>query len=394
MSIRTHRRVAAAAVVALAGLALTMPAANAAPREPDVLQAQVNAIRDTGSVAVVAEVTDQRGHRYATAGQADTATGTPAQPYDRFRVGSTTKTFVATVALQLIGEGRLSLEDTVEHWLPGVVSGNGNDGGKITVRELLQHTSGLQDYSDDLPLQASAAGFLANRLRTYTAAQLVAIAMRHAPSRAPGATWSYSNTNYVLAGMIINKVTGHDWRQEVNRRVIQPLDLRNTSTPGADPHIDGPHLNGYSSFGAGPVIDTTVFNPSAADSAGEIVSTTADLTTFYSALVAGRLLGHAELAEMESTMPATEFDPFWPGVRYGLGLMWVPLTCGGGYYSHGGDVPGYSTRDGVTPDGQRAAVAAVTGDLSTQDLRTQRALNSLVDQELCSANASHGTATR
>jgi D-alanyl-D-alanine carboxypeptidase len=383
MHIRGPRKtITATLVLALAGLAFT-PTADASAAGPDSLQSQVNAIEATGDVGVVAEATGAGGRRFATAGLADTATGTPAEPYDSFRIGSATKTFVATVVLQLVGEGRLSLDDTVAHWLPGVVSGNGNDGSRITVRELLQHTSGLYDYTDDFPELTSTANFLADRYTTYTPAQLVAIAMRHAPYFAPGTGWEYSNTDYILLGMIIDRVTGHSWQDEVDTRVIEPLGLRHTVLPGTSPTIPGPHLDGYSDFGSGPAIDVTALNPSAADAAGEMISTTADLTTFYTALMRGRLLPPAQLAEMETTVPAPGLTAILPGIRYGLGLMWIPLSCGGGYFGHGGDIPGYSTRDGVTPDGRRVAVVERTGDGDAPALGSEHAMDTLIDQELC-----------
>ncbi|MFF7632956.1 serine hydrolase domain-containing protein [Kitasatospora sp. NPDC008050] len=364
-------------VAAMAALACA-PAAGAVAAEPGSLQGEVNAIKGTGSVGVVAESTGPRGHRFATAGQADSSTGAPAERYDAFRIASATKSFTATVLLQLAGEGRLSLDDSVEHWLPGVVSGNGNDGSRITIRQLLQHTSGIYDYTADLPVFASTAGFLADRFASYTPAQLVAVAMRHAPYFAPGAGWKYSNTNYILAGMIIDRVTGHTWQDEVTTRIIQPLGLRHTRVPGTDPFISGAHLHGYSNFGSGPTVDVTALNPTVGDAAAEIVSTTADLTTFYTALMRGRLLAPAQLAQMETTVPA----PIWPNARYGLGLWWVPLSCGGGYFGHSGGAPGYNTLAGATPDGRRAAVVASTGD---GDADSQSALDTLLDQQLCQA---------
>jgi D-alanyl-D-alanine carboxypeptidase len=350
----------------------------------DALQAQVGAVLRTGAVGVLAEVTGPRGSVYATAGVADTANRAPVRGDDEFRVGSATKTFVATVVLQLVAEHRLSLDDTVAHWLPGVVSGNGNDGGRITIRELLQHTSGLYNYADDFPELASTAAFEAGRYTTYTPEQLVAIAMRHKPDFAPGTSWEYSDTNYVLVGMVIEKVTGHTWQQEVSKRIIQPLGLDHTIAPDTDPSIPGPHLHGYSSFGSGPAIDVTSANMTYASSSGAMISTASDLNRFHQALLGGRLLPAAELAEMETTVPAHEFDSLWPGARYGLGLIWLPLSCGGGIYSHGGDVPGYTTLDGTTPDGRHAAVVEATGDGGTASLATQHAMVALIDQQLCS----------
>ncbi|MFJ2259589.1 serine hydrolase domain-containing protein [Streptomyces sp. NPDC087844] len=388
----TSRVVAVTLATVLAGVGLTLPAAGATgatvtpahgTSHSKALQAGVDAIMETGTVGVVARSTDPRGARYATGGVADQATQAAVRPGDKFRIASAGKTFVATVILQLVGEGRLSLDDTVEHWLPGAVSGHGNDGGAITVRQLLQHTSGLFDYTADFPEFASKAGYQADRYRTWTPEQLVAVAMRYAPEFAPGEGWSYSNTNYIVAGMIIQKVTGHTWNEEVTRRLIRPLGLRDTLAPTTDSRIPGRHLRGYSSFEeAGPAIDITELNVSAGGAAGAMISTTADLSRFYQALLGGRLLRPAELTAMKTTVPAPELEPGWPGVRYGLGLMKVPLSCGGAYYSHGGNLPGYTTRNGISGDGRRTVVLNSTGDGSS-DSSTQRAQNALIDDELC-----------
>ncbi|MFJ3420866.1 serine hydrolase domain-containing protein [Streptomyces sp. NPDC086082] len=380
------RHLTAVAALAAVGLGLATPMASATEsRHRSTLQQSVDAIEKTGTVAVVAQSTGPGGRRYATTGVSDTATGRAARVTDKFRIASSTKAFVSTVMLQLVGEGRVSLDDTVEHWLPGVVDGNGNDGNAITVRQLLNHTSGLFNYTADFPAITTAAGFEADRYTTWTPQQLVGIAMRHAPDFAPGTQWEYSNTNYILAGMIVQKATGHTWQQEVTRRIIRPLSLRDTSAPDTSARISGQHLHGYSDFGeGGPVIDVTDFNPSAAGSAGAMISTTGDLTRFFSALLGGKLLRPAQLAEMKTTVRAASLDPVWPGARYGLGLMEIPLTCGGVYYSHAGDLSGYTTRDGVSADGRHAVVLEATGD-GASDLSTEVAQNALIDTELCGA---------
>lgn len=381
------KRTATALVAAIAASVLTIPAASATAESPhpaqDSLRDRVGAVMETGTVGAVARSTGPRGQRSAAAGVIDKATGEAARPGDRFRIASASKTFVATVVLQLAGEGRLSLDDTVEDWLPGVVSGNGNDGSRITVRQLLQHTSGLHNYTADLPLLASVEGYEAGRYTTWTDEQLVAIAMKHKPDFAPGTKWAYSNTGYILAGMIIKKATGHTWQQEVTRRIIKPLHLSHTLAPSTGTGIPGRHLHGYSNFGgSGATIDVTEFNPSAGGAAGAMISTTADLTRFYQALLGGHLLRPAEMKAMKTTVRAPEFDDVWPGASYGLGLMRIPLSCGGSYYSHGGDLPGYTTRDGVTADGRRVVVLATTGD-GAADMSTEHARNNLIDGELC-----------
>lgn len=349
----------------------------------------MNAVRATGVVGVLGEVDTGPGHLLARSGVADLTTRDPVPWGGHFRIGSVTKTFTATVVLQLVGEGKLSLDDTVDKWLPGTVRGNGNDGRKITIRQLLQHTSGLHNYLTK-PADSPQA-WRRERLRTWRPEQLVALAMRHRPNFAPGTSWSYSNTNYILAGMIIHKVTGHTWQQEVRQRILAPLGLRHTSAPGESPYVADPHARAHQRFRpGGPLVDVTVQNQTLGDAAGAMISTTADLNRFFRALVGGRLLAPAQLADMRKTVPAKELESMGvPGARYGLGLLFRPLSCGGGYWSHGGDDNGYRTRLGVTPDARRSVAVSVTSrspaDLSAEQ-STDRALATLVDHALCATD--------
>lgn len=346
------------------------------------LRRDVTAIRDTGVVGVLAETDD--GKLIARSGRARLSSAEPVPYGSDFRIGSLTKTFVATVILQLAAKGRLSLGDTVASWLPRLVHGNGNDGRKITIRELLQNTSGIYDYTDDLPLLASARGYLENRFRSVTPRQLVAIAMRHEPLFKPGTSWAYSNTNYVLLGMIIQKVTGRGWAQEVRDRIIVPLGLRHTIVP-LSWFLPLPHPDGYQQFTPGaPLTDTTAVNAAWAGPAGGMVSTLGDLDRFLRALVTGRLLPAAELAQMEQTVPAPGFAPGVARARYGLGLAWIPLSCGGGYWAHPGDILGYSVWDGVTLDGRRAAVVMASTERAGRPAISQHVAEAqLVDRALC-----------
>src|SRR5262249_4030851 len=141
-----------------------------------------------------------------TSGVANLDSREPVNGNGFFRIGSNTKTFVSVVVLQLVAEHRLSLDDTVGHWLPGVVLGNGNDGNQITVGELLQHTSGLHNYTDDLQAQiTSPEAYRQLEFHQFSRQDLLNIALAHPPDSAPGAAWNYSNTNYILLGMIIEK---------------------------------------------------------------------------------------------------------------------------------------------------------------------------------------------
>lgn len=294
-------------------------------------------------------------------GRADLRTGRPMRGDERFRIGSTTKTFTATVLLQLVAEHRVDLDASVDHYLPGLIDGNGYDGREITVRQLLQHTSGLPDHTDALDWDHPQTW----QSHDFTDRELVAIALRQPH---PQQTWSYSTTNYIVLGMIVQRVTGRSLASEVERRIITPLRLKDTYWPAASRTIEGPHPRGYEHLPeeGGPVLaDVTDFNMTAAGAGGALVSTLFDENRFFSALLGGRLLPAAQLAQMRTTV-AVDPDRIWPGARYGLGLISTPLDCGGRYWGHGGTTPGFETNGGVGPDGRRVQLVL------NQTIDTQR----------------------
>ncbi|MEU4804923.1 serine hydrolase domain-containing protein [Actinosynnema sp. NPDC023587] len=315
-----------------------------------------------GAPGVLVELVTPRGGVKVRSGRGDLRTQAPVPWNAKFRIGSFTKTFLAATLLQLVGEGRLSLEDSVDRWLPGLVSGNGNDGRAITVRQLLQHTSGLPEYVAGMPDLFDEKGFRHARFTTLEPEDAVRLALRSAPDFPPGTGWNYSNTNFMLAGMILEKVTGRTWQHEVTARIVRPLGLHHTSTPGTSPFIPHPHARGYDRFpeegpggevGYRPVVDVTVMNPSWGGPAGAMISTTEDGNEFLRALMDGRVLRPAQLAEMKRTVPTTEGR-----AEYGLGLIKTPTACGSAY-SHGGTIHGFRTRNGVTEDGRRSVVVSV-----------------------------------
>ncbi|MBT2206530.1 serine hydrolase [Actinomadura sp. NEAU-AAG7] len=387
---------AGALLAALAPAAASAAAPSAAAPSTGDLQRDADAIHATGATGVLAEVRTDRDSRTARAGVADLKTRQPV-PWDSYyRIGSDTKTFTSTVALQLVGEGRLKLTDTVEKWLPGVVTGHGNDGRRITVKNLLRQTSGLNDYvavelGDGSGLTPEK--FRENRFRPSSPRDQVATAMTVAPQWVPDAAdpaeetrWGYSNTNYVLAGMIIEKATGHPWAQEVHDRIIEPLGLRHTMTPAGSSYVPQPSATAYTRFpGRTDLTDTSVSMGAGAD--GGIISTTRDHGTFLRALMGGRLLKPEQLAQMKQTVAVTDWVPA-PGVRYGLGIAWRPAgRCGGGIWFHGGTSFGVVSESGVTPDGRRAANVAVStfrlgGD--GQDAQDKASMR-LVEDALCPA---------
>ncbi|MCC2279887.1 beta-lactamase family protein [Streptomyces sp. ET3-23] len=386
---RALRRAATACAAALLAVLVPAPAeAGAAARgRTGVLQQDADALHDTGVTGVSARLRTPRGVGTARSGAGDLRTGRPVPQGEYLRIGSTTKTFVATVLLQLAGEGRLSLDDTVERWLPGAVRGQGNDGRRITVRQLLQHTSGLPDYTGDVVPDLSPAGYRRNRSTTYTSEQRVAFAMRHRPLFAPGTEWKYSNTNYILAGMVIKAVTGRSWETEVRSRILEPLRLAHTVLPGDDPRLPEPHARDYQQFTpGGPLTDTTIaYLPFDGDADGAVISTAEDVNTFFTALLRGRLLAPAQLADMQRTVAVPDGRDGPPGSRYGLGLEWTPLSCGGGYWGHSGSGFGYLVWPGVTADGRSAVTVAAHSRPGDEDtaVRQLRAMTGMVDHALC-----------
>ncbi|MFF4879404.1 serine hydrolase domain-containing protein [Micromonospora sp. NPDC000668] len=348
-------------------------AGSAAPPAPDhrstatVLQHGLDDLHRLGVSGTQSQVRDGNRVTVARSGVADLDTGTPMPVNGYFRIGSTTKTFVSVVLLQLVGEDRIGLDDPIERWLPGVVNGNGNDGRQVTVRQVLQQTSGLYDPAAGLAALQSADEFLAHRFDHYTESQLVADAMRHPPLFPAGTHWSYSNTNYLLAGMLIKRVSGHLWYTEVRSRILMPLHLTHTFYPGDRPTLPQPHAEGYRQFApGGPLVDTTVFNPTVTASAGGLVSTTTDLARFWQAMARGQLLRPRQMAELHQTVLADEFRVIRPGIRYGLGIMWIPNRCGGSW-AHVGSMPGMSTLAAVAPDGHRSTVVYVATELADPD---------------------------
>ncbi|MEW1719289.1 serine hydrolase domain-containing protein [Streptomyces sp. NPDC093109] len=360
----------ALAAVAVAGTAFTAPAAVAAPAPGgtgpghSATRKALDALVEEGVPGVAAQVKDDRGVWKGASGVGDRTTNAPRRAEDRYRVGSTTKTFVATVLLQLEAEGRLDLDDTVDRHLPGLVRGNGNDGRKITLRQLLNHTSGIYNYTTDPGVLAKITGdgFLQHRYDTWKPRQLVAAAMTHAPDFAPGKGWNYSNTNFILAGMVIEKTTGRPYGTEVERRIIRPLGLRATTVPVTDPTVPGPASRAYSTLGlepSAPVHDATEQNPSWAGAAGAIISDSADLNRFYRALLKGELLPRKQLKEMTTTVPTPEVGPSF---GYGLGLYRQTLSCGTEVWGHNGGIHGSLSTAVTTRDGRHSLAMNLNGD--------------------------------
>ncbi|WP_299954286.1 serine hydrolase [uncultured Modestobacter sp.] len=373
--------VAAAAVTTVGTTGLLSPDAAEAgggPRPAHAVQDELDAlVAEDGFPAALAAVRGADGRVHdLTAGVGDLATGEPVPVDGEVRIASNTKTFVATVVLQLVEEGLVDLDAPIESYLPGLVRGEGIDPNAITVRHLLQHTSGLPEYADVV-----VADYLAVQHRYVEPHQLLDIALARPANFAPGTDWAYSNTNYVLAGLLVQEVTGRPVGEEITTRVIEPLGLEDTYWPHeGEQELRGDHPHGYYASAPGAeYVDVDVQDPAFGWAAGQLVATPSDLLEFFTALVDGELLSPEMLAEMQTTVPAPTSS--LNGIEsYGLGLQTFTLTCGGTAWTHGGDIPGYETRGAVTEDG-RGAMVAVTA-LPTEDEAAAN-VEATVDAAIC-----------
>ncbi|GAA0626633.1 serine hydrolase domain-containing protein [Kribbella sandramycini] len=377
----SHRRIALTltAVAALVGTTAVSSAAVETSQPNNAVQRSLNALVDGPSFpGAIATVRDRRGHvRTYTAGVGDLATKAPVPKASRVRIGSNTKTFTSVVVLQLAGEGKVGLDSPVEKYLPGMVRGDGIDGRKITVRQLLQHTSGIPDYDEML-----VDGYPAMQHVYWEPREMVDVALGKKALFPPGKGWEYSNTNYILAGLLIQKVTGRPIAEEITKRVIEPAGLRDTYWPAVgDQRILGPHPQGYFRTTTNPApINVTEMEPSLGWAAGQMIASPGDLNRFFTAVITGKLLKPAQLQQLLSTVHAPDMDANGDG-EYGLGIAKLELSCGGYAWTHGGDIFGFETRNAVTPDGREAALA-VTAMPTTMD-EAKRVAKSL-DTALCS----------
>ena len=326
---RRRMSAAAVAVAVLTGSSVSGAGASTATgptHDAAVLRHQLHALVAAGVPGAVLVVRDGDEQLRLSAGTSNLATGTPMRVDNRFKIGSITKTFVATVVLDLVRDGKVRLGDTVAQWLPGLVP----NGAHITVKQLLRHQSGLFDYFED---PRATAPYLGGDLGFVWAPRaLIKLATSHPPNFPPGTAFSYSNTNYLVLGLIVERATGHSLRQELRRRIFKPLHLGSTRFPTSQRF--GPRLaHGYLWSPQGRQ-DVTPVSQSLGWAAGGAVSSAGDVARFYRALLGGRILSQRLLHEMRQTVP------LGPGVGYGLGIIRVASPCGP-LWGHDGSFAGY-----------------------------------------------------
>jgi D-alanyl-D-alanine carboxypeptidase len=282
---------------------------------------------------------------------------------------------LAAVALQLVSEGKLSLDDSVEQRLPDLVP----NGEKITIRQLLGHTSGLFSFEHDPRVLRP---YLKGNFDYYWAPRkLVQVAVSHKPLFAPGTGYAYSNTDYIVTGLIIEAVTGHKLSSELSHRIFQPLRLHATTFP-TTPRIANPYAHGYYVFAKPPATDVSGVSPYPW-AAGAIVSTGADVLSFYRALLSGHLLKPQLLDAMKTTVSEGRRTDI-PGSRYGLGLEHFPTSCGTAW-GHNGSIAGYLVFAFTSNNGRRQAVLTVNEDGSTLAKRASTLFFKTIEKAYCTA---------
>ncbi|MFB6815417.1 serine hydrolase domain-containing protein [Streptomyces sp. NPDC056347] len=325
--------------------------------DPQALQHALSSAPDRVT-GVLARVSGPDGHWAGTYGTADIMNGAPVPVDGRFRLGSVTKTFIATVMLQLAAEGRVDLDQPVQRYLPDVLP---DSYPPIPVRTLLNFTSSLPELTpDDLP--TTPDGIVEHRFDNHPLSELVAKAVRHErPFAKPGRMQVYGATGYYIAAMLVEHLTGHTYQQEITTRILQPLHLRDTTAPLTDTTIPGPHSHGYIAVpwpdGGSQLVDITEQNPGA----GGLISTTADLDRFLTALFRGRLLPPTEQAELFDVpdvpyLDGTTDDPGQGNAYYAAGLMRVTLPNGVTAWGKTGTTFGYTNGMFTTRDLRRRLV--------------------------------------
>ncbi|WP_245642477.1 serine hydrolase domain-containing protein [Nonomuraea candida] len=336
---------ASTAVVMIASLATSGPAGAGGQS----LDQSLRAVHEAGMYGVYSSARDGGRTWRGAAGVADLRTRRPVRPDLVHRIGSVTKAFTAVAVLRQVDRGAIGLDTPVRAYLPELVTDE-----RITVRMLLNHTSHIPDYLPQVfpsTVTGSPESLDANRFRAFTKRELAELGLGQPPTGEPGAEpGAYSNTNYILAGLVLERVTGRSAEEHITGDVIRRAGLRHTSFPRT-PRIPGPHSKAYTSiFGlVEPPREYSVYDMSWASTAGAITSTMDDLNRFFRALLGGELLGAARLADMRTTVPITAGQG---RVAYGLGIYAYDLPCGRFWGTDGG-VFGMGTRAVAGPDGRR-----------------------------------------
>jgi D-alanyl-D-alanine carboxypeptidase len=363
-----------AGIAAVACLVTPALAAKGPAKQTAKLQRALEEVVAAGAPGAVVLVRDGDRTTRLSSGFGNLDPKTPMRAADVTRIGGVTKSFTATVVLQLVGEKKLTLGDTVERWLPGAIP-NGN---VISIRQLLNHTSGIYDFAAD---PAYLAPYSAGDLTyIFEPGALVQIAADHGPLFAPGSALSYSNTNYLLLGMVVEAATGTSFASELRTRIFKPLGLRHTSYATSS-EITGSHTHGYFALEQG-LYDVTPWTPSGGG--GAILSNASDVTLFYRALLQGRLLPNNLLKSMQTIDRVATGgvpDSGILGGGWGLGLLKESFPCGKAW-GHDSETPGYMTAAWNSKNGNRQVVVVVNTNQG-HDEPVSRAMRKVLATAYC-----------
>ncbi|MFE1800917.1 serine hydrolase domain-containing protein [Streptomyces sp. NPDC059517] len=328
------------------------------PATGRALRAALAGLPDDDATAALVRVSGTDGVWRGSAGVHDLPSGREALADGRFRAGSTTKVVTAAVVLQLAAEGRVDLDGHVQTYLPGLLP---KAFEPITVRQLLTFTSGLKPGSS--LGDVNGEGY-ERRYETLTPEEVVAASVAQGPAFRPGERQNYSNIDYTVLGLLVEKVTGDSYEHQATVRVLRPAGMRHTSFPGGpDPRIHGPHNRGYQLLADGRLVDATEWNMSDRWAAGDMISTTADLERLLHALFRGRLVPRPLLDKEMFTLPDV------PGATMSAGLQRFDLGNGTILWLKSGARPGYGTLVAATRDLSRTLVYSVNAtDAKSEDM--------------------------
>ncbi|MGA4843802.1 serine hydrolase domain-containing protein [Streptomyces sp. G45] len=364
-------RLAATVLLAATLTGALAPAAAARDHAVDPVQRQLDLLVERDGVPGALA---HDGRTTWRAGVGDLRTGRAMPGADgRVRVASNTKAFTATAVMRLVTEGRIRLDDRVGRYVPQLAD------RPITVRQLLKQTSGLPEYGTLVDWNDPNG----------TPETFLALALKEKPVFEPGTDWGYSNTNYLVLGMVIDKVTGTDFRTYIERTVLRPLHLRDTYWPRrGELTLRGEHARNYGVHPAHPEagrVDVTELPGYEFGASGGLVSTPADLNAFWDGLFGGKLLPRWAVRLMTGdTTDVGGRDVYPQGSRYGYGVASIPLSCGGAYWGHGGDLPGDSVGGGRATSGRGTVTVYTTTWAAEGD--SLRHLQGAVDAALCAGD--------
>ncbi|MEI5097416.1 serine hydrolase domain-containing protein [Streptomyces sp. PmtG] len=361
----------------------------ATPKRDAVCEILDWAVSDAGAPSVAVQIQDGDGTWFDCAGLADATAGAVRVPGEQLHIGGIAQAYTAATVLRLAAEGRLSVDDTVDQWLPGAMAENGHDGSKVTIRQLLSHTSGL--CSTDLALEAQRryavrSAFLRHRYDVWQPEEVLRAALSQPPASLPGEEFRYSNGGFAFAAAIVEAVTGNSLESEVDRAVVQPLGLTSTFVRHrAETGYRGRHPRLYSKlfFREGvspdevtrdnwpslledpkvPPLDTTEVNTSVAWGAANVVAPLDELIVFFNALLTGSLLPHTQHRDMWTTV-STEGAHWLAHTGYGLGVFELTLSDGRTLRCATGAGVGTHTLVAGTPDGGHTLAVHVANDYS------------------------------